>query len=82
MGINIKEMIAKILINDNPVLKDKMHILLISNEYLQIFNLLYLIFSSFSYIEISIFVNIYLYPLFILEYFCISTRSQLCISSI
>ena len=48
MGINIKEIIAKILINDNPVLKLNIHILLISNEYLQIFNLLYLIFSSFS----------------------------------
>ena len=38
MGINIKEIIAKTLINDNPVDNDKIHILLISNEYLQIFN--------------------------------------------
>ena len=42
--INIKEIIAKTLINDNPVLNDKIHILLISNEYLQIFNFLYLLF--------------------------------------
>ena len=48
MGINIKLIIAKTLINDNPVLKDKTSTLLISNEYLQIFNHLYLIFSSFN----------------------------------
>ena len=44
LGINIKEMIAKIFKNDNPVDKLNMHILLISNEYLQIFNSLYLSF--------------------------------------
>ena len=45
--MNIKEIIAKTLINNNPVLNDKIHILLISNEYLQIFNFLYFDFSSF-----------------------------------
>ena len=35
--MNIKEIIAKTLINDNPVLKLNIHILLISKLYLQIF---------------------------------------------
>ena len=41
-------MIAKALINDNPVLNDNIHILLISIEYLHIFNFRYFIFSSFN----------------------------------
>ena len=53
MGINIKEMIAKTLINDNPVDNHKIHILLISKLYLQILNFLYFDFSSFSCIVIS-----------------------------
>ena len=44
IGINIKERITNILINDKPVLKDNRYILLISKLYLQIFNLLYFIF--------------------------------------
>ena len=48
IGINIKDIIANALVNDNPVLNDNIHILLISNEYLQIFNFLYLNFSSFN----------------------------------
>ena len=50
--MNIKEMITNALINalinDNPVLKLNIHILLISNEYLQIFSFLYFVFSSFN----------------------------------
>ena len=53
MGINIKLIIAKTLIKDKPVLNDRMHILLVSNEYFQIFNFLYFDFSSFSCIVIS-----------------------------
>ena len=41
-------MIAKALINDNPVLNDNIHILLISKQYLQIFKRLYFDFSSFN----------------------------------
>ena len=48
IGINIKDIIAKTLINDNPVDNDKIHILLISKLYLQIFNFLYFDFSSFN----------------------------------
>ena len=40
-GINIKEIMAKMLIKDKPVDSDNIAILLISNEYLQIFNLLH-----------------------------------------
>ena len=47
IGINIKEIIAKALINDNPVLKLNIHILLISNEYLQIFKRSYFDFYIF-----------------------------------
>ena len=36
------------LINDKPVLNDKIHILLISKQYLQIFKRLYFDFSSFN----------------------------------
>ena len=46
-------MIAKILINDNPVDNDNIHILLISKQYLQILNFLYLLFFFFQlYINI------------------------------
>ena len=48
IGINIKDIIANALMNNNPVLNDNIHILLISNEYLQIFNFLYFDFSSFN----------------------------------
>ena len=34
------DIIIKALMNDNPVLNDKIHILLISKQYLQIFNFL------------------------------------------
>ena len=52
MGINIKIIIAKALIKLNPVLNDNIHILLISNKYLQIYNFLYFVFSSFNCIVI------------------------------
>ena len=42
------------LIKDNPVAKDKMHTLLISNEYLHIFNFLYFLNSSFNCSNISL----------------------------
>ena len=41
-------MIANALMNERPVDDDNIHILLISNEYLQIFNFLYFDFSSFN----------------------------------
>ena len=34
IGINIRDIIANALLNDNPVLNDKMHILLTSKLYL------------------------------------------------
>ena len=40
--------------NDNPVLNDNIHILLISKLHLQIFNFLYFDFSSFNCILISL----------------------------
>ena len=46
--MNIIDIIAKMLINESPVLNDKIHILLTSNEYLQIFKRLYFDFSSFN----------------------------------
>ena len=41
-------MIANALMNDNPVLNDKIHILIISKLYLQILRRLYFDFSSFN----------------------------------
>ena len=48
-GIDIKEIIAKALINDNPVLNDNIHILIISKNYLQIFKRLYFDFDFASF---------------------------------
>ena len=53
IGINIKDIIAKILIKDNPVDNDNIHILLISKLYLQIFCFLNFAFSSFNCILIK-----------------------------
>ena len=53
-GIKIIDKIAKIFKNDNPVANDKTHTLLISKEYLHIFNLLYFIDSSFNCNNISL----------------------------
>ena len=53
-GIKIIDKIAKILINERPVAKDKIHTLLISNEYLQNFDLLYFFDSSFNCNKISL----------------------------
>ena len=41
IGINIRDIIANALIKLNPVLNDKIHILLISKLYLQIFYILF-----------------------------------------
>ena len=41
-------MIANALMNDNPVLNDKIHILIISKLYLQILRRLYFDFYSFN----------------------------------
>ena len=46
--MKISDIIANTLMNDKPVLNDKIHILLTSKLYLQIFSFLYLIFSSFQ----------------------------------
>ena len=53
-GIKIIDRIAKILIKDRPVAIDKIVTLLISNEYLHIFNLLYFLDSSFNCNNISL----------------------------
>ena len=47
-GINIIDRIAKIFKNERPVANDKIHTLLISKEYLHIFNFLYSDFSIFN----------------------------------
>ena len=53
-GIRIIDRIAKILIKDNPAAKLKIHTLDISKEYLQIFNFLYFLDSSFNCSNISL----------------------------
>ena len=54
IGIVIIDKIANMLIKDRPVANDKIATLEISNEYLQIFNFLYFLDSSFNCNNISL----------------------------